>query len=288
VATQAQVDFEEIVKGTVVYKMSASGNDFILVDGRTSPVATWSPERVQAVCARRTGIGADGVAVIEPGSVEGAIRFSYFNRDGNRAEMCGNASLCATKLAARLELAPPEGMVLETDIGDIPARILVGNGERAEIGFPDVVGLTVPDIEMVPGERSIHFVKVGVPHLVVVVDEIDAPAAAPGERGRALRSHQFLGPDGANVNFLGCNNGSWRIRTFERGVEAETLACGTGAVAAAATLTNIGHVSLPWQVKTSSGAFLEVSGQSDNDPLHRLSQPRLVGEARMILRGVLL
>ena len=276
------------MKGTVVYKMSASGNDFVMVDGRTSAVATWTPERVRDVCARRTGVGADGVAVIEPGSGIGTIRFTYFNRDGNRAAMCGNASLCATRLAARLELARADGMVLETDIGTIPARVLAGDVDRAEIGFPDVAGLTVPDIEMAPGERSIHFVKVGVPHLVVVVDEIDAPAAAPEERGRALRSHDFLGPEGANVNFLGCNNGTWRIRTFERGVEAETLACGTGAVAAAATLCNVAKVALPLQVKTSSGALLEVSGEAAAHPLLGLSQPRLVGQARMILRGVLL
>ncbi len=276
------------MKGTVVYKMSASGNDFVMVDGRTSAVESWTPDRVRKVCARRTGIGADGVAVIEPGSVAGAIRFTYFNNDGHRAPMCGNASLCATRLAARLELAPANGMVLETDIGTVSARVLTGNGERAEIGFPDVAGITVPDIEMALGERSIHFVKVGVPHLVVVVDEIDAPAAAPENRGRALRSHSFLGPEGANVNFLGCNNGTWRIRTFERGVEAETLACGTGAVAAAATLCSVAKVDLPWLVRTSSGALLEVSGEAAAHPLLGLSQPRLVGQARMILRGVLL
>ena len=276
------------MKGTVIYKMSASGNDFVMVDGRTSGVESWTPDRVRRVCARQTGVGVDGVAFIEPGSGVGSVRFTYFNSDGHRAAMCGNASLCAARLAARLELAPAEGMVLETDIGPLPARALTGDGERAEIGLPDVAGLTVPDIEMAPGESSIHFVKVGVPHLVVVVDEIEAPAAAPEVRGRALRSHQFLGPEGANVNFLACNNGIWRIRTFERGVEAETQACGTGAVAAAATLSNTGQVDLPWQVKTSSGELLEVSGEPAADPLIGLTQPRLAGQARLILRGVLL
>lgn len=271
-----------------MYKMSASGNDFVMVDGRTSPVSDWTPERIRKVCARRTGIGADGVAVIEPGSTPGAIKFSYFNRDGRRVPMCGNASLCAVRLAARMELAPADAMVLETDIGPIPARVLPGDGEMAEIVFPDVIGLTVPDIEVAPGERSIHFVEVGVPHLVVVVDEVDAPAAAPDVRGRALRSHQALGPEGANVNFVGCNNGIWKIRTYERGVEAETLACGTGAVAAAATLANIGHVDLPWRVQTTSGAILKVSGTPTSDPVNCLAEPRLAGEARMILRGVLL
>jgi len=268
--------------------MSASGNDFVMVDGRTSPVSDWTPERIRKVCARRTGIGADGLAVIEPGSTPNAIKFSYFNRDGHRAPMCGNASLCAVRLAARLELAPPDAMILETDVGPIPARVLPGDGEMAEITFPDVIGFTVPDIEVAPGERSIHFVEVGVPHLVVVVDELDAPAAAPDVRGRVLRSHQALGPEGANVNFVASNNGIWKIRTYERGVEAETLACGTGAVAAAAALADIGQVNLPWRVQTTSGAILEVSGTPTSDPLHRLAEPRLAGEARMILRGVLL
>jgi len=276
------------MRGTVVYKMSASGNDFVMVDGRTSPVSDWTPERIRKVCARRTGIGADGLAVIEPDSTPNAIKFSYFNRDGHRAPMCGNASLCAVRLAARLELAPADAMILETDVGPIPARVLAGDGEMAEITFPDVIGLTVPDIEVAPGERSIHFVEVGVPHLVVVVDELDAPAAAPDVRGRALRSHQALGPEGANVNFVASNNGIWKIRTYERGVEAETLACGTGAVAAAAALADIGQVNLPWRVQTASGAILEVSGTPTSEPLHRLAEPRLAGEARMILRGVLL
>ncbi|MFB3110951.1 MAG: diaminopimelate epimerase, partial [Gemmatimonadales bacterium] len=100
--------------------------------------------------------------------------------------------------------------------------------------------------------------------------------------------HEALGADGANVNFLGCNNGTWRIRTYERGVEAETLACGTGAVAAAAALATTGRVELPWKVQTTSGALLEISGSPSDDPLQRLAEPRLAGEARIILRGVLL
>jgi diaminopimelate epimerase len=275
------------VNGTVIYKMSASGNDFVMVDGRSSPIQNWTPERIQQACARRTGVGADGVAILGPGSRPGAVTFTYFNQDGHRAAMCGNASLCAAQLAPRLELAPADGMVLETDIGPVPARVVPGSCHRSEIGFPDVAGLTVPDIERVDGERSIHFVEVGVPHLVVVVDSVDAPSAAPDVRGRALRSHAVLGVEGANVNFLGCNNGMWRIRTYERGVEGETLACGTGAVAAAAALASTGDVHLPWSVQTSSGALLDIAGTPIDDPLHRLASPRLIGEAQLVFRAIL-
>ncbi len=273
------------MRGTVVYKMSGSGNDFVMVDGRTSPVSAWTPERVRAVCARHTGVGADGLAVLEPGSPD-RVRFHYFNADGNRTAMCGNASLCAARLASRLELAPDD-MILETDIGPISARILPGPGERAEIALPSIADLSVPDIETVPGERSIHFVTVGVPHLVVVVDEVDGPATQPESRGRDLRSHPVLGEAGANVNFLGCKDGRWRMRTYERGVEAETLSCGTGAVAAAATLAGAGLVSLPWEVTTTAGSTLQISGEASENGT-ALENARLVGEGRMVFRAVLL
>ncbi|MCZ6916702.1 MAG: diaminopimelate epimerase [Gemmatimonadetes bacterium] len=274
------------MRGTVVYKMSGSGNDFVMVDGRTSPVSVWTPERVREVCARHTGVGADGLAVLEPGSPD-RVRFHYFNADGNRTAMCGNASLCAARLASRLELAPDD-MILETDIGPIPARILPGPGERAEIAFPSISDLSVPDIETAAGERSIHFVTVGVPHLVVVVDEVDGlPATLLESRGRDLRSHPVLGEAGANVNFLGCKDGRWRMRTYERGVEAETLSCGTGAVAAAATLASAGLVTLPWEVTTTAGSTLQISGETAENATV-LENPRLAGEARMVFRAVLL
>ena len=197
------MDTEEIVKGTVVYKMSASGNDFVMVDGRSSPVEDWTPQRIRDVCARRTGIGVDGVAVIAPGSVPGAIRFVYFNRDGDRAAMCGNASLCAAKLAARLELAPAEGMTLETDIGNIPARVLSGNGELAQIGFADVAGPTVPRIELGPGERSIHFVTVGCPSLGSGGRRPGSPVRRPRSAGQGPPIARVFGCRGCQRQLLG-------------------------------------------------------------------------------------
>ncbi len=274
------------MRGTVFYKMSGSGNDFVMVDGRTSPVSEWTPERIRQVCARRTGVGADGVAILEPGSPD-RVRFHYFNADGNRTDMCGNASLCAARLAQRLELAPDD-MILETDMGPISARILPGPGERAEIAFPSISGLRVPEIDPGPGERSIHFVTVGVPHLVIVVDEVDGPSTEPEKRGRALRSHPALGEAGANVNFLGCQDGQWRMRTYERGVEAETLSCGTGAVAAATTLANAGLVDLPWEVTTTAGSVLQISGEATQNGGLSLENPRLAGEGRLVFRAVLL
>ena len=277
----------ETVRGRVVYKMTGSGNDFVMIDGRTSPVDQWDAEQIRTICGRRTGLGADGLAILEPGSEPGAVRFHFFNNDGNRTEMCGNASLCATRLAARLELADPDGMTLETDVGPVRARVLAGPGERAEIVLPDVRNGQTPDLLLAAGERSVHLVIVGVPHLVVEVDCVSPSELDILARGRELRWHAALPDGGANVNFASAEDGKWKMRSYERGVEGETLACGTGAVAVAATLAGAGQVELPWTVETASGKMLEVSGQPAPHADLLLAAPRLAGEARMVYRAEL-
>ncbi|MEE8193701.1 MAG: diaminopimelate epimerase [Gemmatimonadales bacterium] len=272
-----------MLDGTVIYKVTGSGNDFVMLDGRTEPLERWTPELIREICARGTGVGADGFAVLQPGSRPGAVRFHFFNADGGRSAMCGNAALCATRLSAWLELGPAEGLVLETDSGDVPARCLPGPGQRAEIQLPPVADLTTPDIAAVSGERSIHFTAVGVPHLVVLVEDIGAVPLI--ERGRELRSHPAVGPDGANVTFVGNGSGGWAMRTFERGVEAETLACGTGAAASAAVLAQAEGVALPIDIRTSSGALLTVS--TDAAAGGEFGRPRLAGEGRIVFRAIL-
>ena len=285
--TQIPSDCRETVRGRVVYKMTGSGNDFVMVDGRTGPASEWTPEQIRKVCDRRDGLGADGLAVLEPGDEPGHVRFHFFNNDGNRTDMCGNASLCATRLAVRLELAQPDGMVLDTDAGPIETRLLPGPGQRAEIGLPQVMWCDAPDIPLLPGELSLHLVTVGVPHLVIQVDQIREPQWDILARGRELRAHHALPDGGANVNFVGLLDGRWKMRTYERGVEAETPACGTGAVAVAATLACDGRITLPWKVETAAGKILEVSGTVTHVPNPALANPRLAGEGRAVFRGVL-
>ena len=278
----------EAVRGRVVYKMTGSGNDFVMVDGRTSPLAEWTSDEIQSICDRRAGLGADGLAVLEPGSKAGHVRFHFFNNNGNRADMCGNASLCATRLAARLELGRADGMVLETDVGPIETRVLPGPGDRAEISLPQVICLGSQEITLCPGELSVHLLMVGVPHLVLEVERLEGPNFDVVARGRELRSHHSLPQGGANVNFVAQKGAEWHMRSYERGVEAETLACGTGAVAVAATLAREKRVTLPWKVYTASGKPLEVSGQpTSNDSVTQLAEPRLGGEARAVYRAVL-
>src|SRR6266581_1059029 len=117
--------------GLPIYKMTGSGNDFVMVDGRHTSPADWSEADIRAVCARGTGVGADGLVFVCPGSARNAVRMIYFNADGSRAAMCGNAALCSTRLAARLGIARAQGMTLETDAGSYESRCS-GPGERAE------------------------------------------------------------------------------------------------------------------------------------------------------------
>jgi diaminopimelate epimerase len=272
------------VNGTIFYKMSGSGNDFVFVDGRGSPAISWTPEAIRAVCRPHTGVGADGLSVLEPGSTHGAVRLQYFNSDGGRASLCGNSALCATRLAAWLDLAPADGMILETDAGSHQSRCLPGSGERAEVALGKATAVTSPALDLTPGERMVRLATVGVPHLVVFV--ADLPAVDVFGRGRALRSHPSLGPAGANVNFVAKDKaGAWAMRTYERGVEAETLACGTGAAASAAVVSSTGEASLPWLVRTSSGADLGVRASNGAGP--DSGTLWLSGEGRMVFRGVL-
>ena len=201
--------------GTVVYKMTGSGNDFVFVDGRPRGPGAWTAEQIQTLCDRQRGVGADGFVVVEPGSAPNAVRFHFFNRDGGRAAMCGNGALCATRIAGRLELASPAGMLLETDAGAYRSRCLDGPGELAELVLGDLPAPSSPAVSLGKGERQAYLALVGVPHLVVPVDDLEAVPIM--ERGRALRSAPALGPDGAPVNFLGqLAGGGWGMRTYER------------------------------------------------------------------------
>jgi diaminopimelate epimerase len=271
------------VSGDVFFKMSGSGNDFVFLDGRWTTPGDWPADRIRQLCARGTGVGADGVVVLAPGSGPGSVRFIYFNADGNRAEMCGNAALCATRLAVYLEMAPPGAVTLETDAGVVQARCVPGSEGQAELLLPDVASVTCPAIPPADGEEEIGFALVGVPHLVVAVRDLEAVDLLG--RGRALRHHPTLAPAGANVNFVAPSDGGWSMRTYERGVEDETLACGTGAVACATVLSAGGRATLPFSVRTRSGSLLRVSGTSSHDIA--LQAPRLEGEGRLVFRGML-
>src|SRR5262245_26745727 len=271
-----------IPAGRAFYKMSGSGNDFVMVDARTeSPGRLMEPEVVQHICARGTGVGADGIVFLEP-SDTAAIRLIYLNADGSRADLCGNATLCTTRLAIELGVASPAGLDIETDSGVIAARI---KDDRPEIDLQPVreVQASYEALECKPGERRIGFSLVGVPHVVVFVEDLETVDVVG--RGRAIRRHASL-TRGANANFVARDRyGRWRMRTYERGVEAETLACGSGAVATAILLTVWGEADGVVSLETRSGRELAVTLRRDQQG--ECWYPSLRGEGTVVFEGQL-
>ncbi len=268
-----------IPAGHAFYKMSGSGNDFVFFDARSDTGAVHdldNPESVRTICATGTGIGADGVVFLQSDTYQ-AFRIRYFNRDGSLGELCGNASLCSMRLARELGVIGDGQCHFETDAGAMTGHFRDG---VPEIDLQAVRELTQESVlERQPGEHRIGFADAGVPHLVVLVDDT-ADIDVVG-RGRTLRMDRRL-KAGANVNFVApAGPDGFIIRTYERGVEAETLACGTGAVASAALLEAWGLAGQVVRLRTKSGRILTVTLK------HRDGQvwPSLCGEARIVYQG---
>lgn len=264
--------------GRRFYKMSGSGNDFVVLDATREPAPDYLVEAtVQAICARATGIGADGLVLLEP-SERADYRMTYLNSDGSRADLCGNASLCSARLAHELGIFRKREFHFETDAGVLAGRLL-DTGPEIDLLPVLEVRRDLP-IGLEYGEQWIGFSVAGVPHLVVRVDDVSTVDVVG--RGRPLRAHSALEPAGANVNFVSQGNGEgWRIRTFERGVEGETLACGTGSVATAVHLAESGEAGDVVSLTTKSGAVLRVRLTRSADGW----QPSLSGEARIVFEG---
>jgi diaminopimelate epimerase len=260
--------------------MTGSGNDFVVFNATGGAASRLeNPETIRVLSARGTGVGADGVVFVEevPG---GDIRMRYYNSDGSEAALCGNASLCSTSLAVELGLAQGGGFVLHTAAGSLNARIRDGLPEVDLEPVSDVRS-DARDLGTEPGEIRLGYAVAGVPHVVVEIDDIES-ADVTG-RGPELRNHPALA-DGANVNFVAKrSDGSFAYRTYERGVEAETLACGTGAVASAIMLSSWGESAHETTLWTRSGLPLVVT-------LSRKGStwlPSLRGEGRIVFEGLL-
>ena len=267
--------------GREFFKMCGSGNDFVFFDARRSPAGGLeSAATIATLCARGTGVGADGVVFLET-SDAATVRMRYFNSDGSRASLCGNATLCAARLAVELGAADRAGFTIETDAGVLAARV-ANNRPEVELAAPGALEPQVSWITPLDNERRIGYAVVGVPHLVVLCR--DADTADVAGRGRALRSHVGL-QSGANVNFVAPDGAVWRIRTYERGVEAETLACGTGAAASAIVLAAWGLAGSDVQFRTRSGSVLEVGLLKAGTHAPTGGRLWLRGAARIVFRG---
>lgn len=262
------------------YKMSGTGNDFILVDNRDAKVPDKDMRHIaERACRRRDSVGADGMIYIVK-SDRYDFKWRFFNSDGSEAEMCGNGSRCAARFALLNGIAG-EHMTFETIAGPVSADV---SGRSVKVLMPTPKGLkTDIDIQLKEGWEGISFVNTGVPHVVVQVKDIkNAPVY---EQGRFIRYHQMFQPAGTNANFM-CLKGKNQIyvRTYERGVENETLACGTGSIASSLIANVKGLVSSPVTVKTSGGEELKVHFEKKDTDFNKVW---LEGGTSIIYKGEL-
>ena len=252
------------------WKMHGAGNDFILMDDRSLAFPAADTSFIARLCDRRRGIGAEGLLLVQP-SVDADFRMRFFNPDGSEADLCGNGARCIARLAREIGAAPAQ-MRIETAAGQVRADIT-----------PPLVRLHLPPekdwrlniaVTREGQPMTLHFVNTGVPHAVVLVDDLSAVDLP--DLGSYIRRHPLFDPAGTNADFIQVSGpDSLAIRTYERGVEAETLACGTGIVAAAWVADKLGLVRAPVRVTTAGGDILEVG----------LSPLVLTGPAEHVFQG---
>jgi diaminopimelate epimerase len=235
-------------------KMSGSGNDFVIIDNRSGIMAeARKREFVRKVCAPKTSVGADGVIFVE-NSDAADYRWDFYNADGSSAEMCGNGGRCVARYAYERNIAPRRHS-FETLAGIISAEV---NGRIVK------VRLTVPrdlrqnqDVKLEGGICKVDSLDTGVPHAVLFSNDVDSEDVQ--RIGRSVRYHELFAPRGTNVNFVEVKDRhSLKIRTYERGVEGETLACGTGVVAASILSALKNKVEPPVSAQTRGGELLTV------------------------------
>ncbi|HXY61655.1 MAG TPA: diaminopimelate epimerase [Nitrospirota bacterium] len=262
------------------YKMQGSGNDFILIDNRRNVLKGKNlKDLAMTVCHRHYSVGADGLIVIVP-SRKADFKWRFFNADGSEAEMCGNGSRCAARFALLKKIAQ-KTMAFETLAGTIHAEVKMNT---VRVQMTDAAGLRMNiAVPLESGIRMGHFIDTGVPHLVYLSKDIDGEDV--DRVGRTTRYHDLFKPAGTNVDFIQIQNKhKIRIRTYERGVESETLACGTGSVAGALVSGALGAVFSPVEVHTFGGEKLTVSFVRSGEEFTGI---HLEGNAEVICEGVL-
>lgn len=262
------------------FKMSGSGNDFIVIDNRRSVV---DEDRLKhfivSVCRRKMSVGADGFILIEDSDTVD-FKWRFYNSDGSRPEMCGNGARCAARFAFLNNIAAKK-LAFETDAGVVSAEII---GSRAKVKMPDPSPIKTDfTIALIDGPVTLSSINTGVPHVILETAKLDDVDVF--NRGREIRHHQTFATDGTNVNFAAVlAENRIEIRTYERGVEDETLACGTGSIAAALVTAAKNGWQSPVNVRTRSGITLTIHfARRDNG----FRDVHLEGDARVIYRGEL-
>ncbi|BCS89325.1 diaminopimelate epimerase [Pseudodesulfovibrio sediminis] len=263
------------------YKMQGCGNDFVIIDNRELGVPESSmKDWAIALCARAFGIYADGLFFLENSDdPDQDYRWHFYNSDGSRAEMCGNASRCAGKLAHAIGLAPAEH-VFGTDAGSIKAQVLLDGPDAGRVK----VQLTPPQntetniVLDIDGEPlTVHYSDTGVPHVVVFVDDIKTLDIM--DIGPKIRYHEHFAPAGTNVNFAQVlDRNTMLLRTYERGVEGETFACGTGASATQLLANALGLTDEYANLTTTGNEVLTVFLEEGNIFLQGAAELTFKGE----------
>jgi diaminopimelate epimerase len=258
-------------------KMNGAGNDFVMVDNRDRRLHL-SPASIARLCDRNRGVGGDGLLAIEPAQNGADFRMRYYNADGGEAEMCGNGARCFARYASQIA-EPKEEIRFETIAGVITARLL---GDRVQLQMSEPKGLQVgTELTVADAPLTVHFVNTGVPHAVVMVDNIAKIDVQ--KLGAAIRWHEHFAPKGTNANFIQKIEGdTLAIRTYERGVEGETLACGTGVVASALIFHQLTGAAAPIRLRVQGGDILEVGFKRDADGFQNVT---LTGPADFVFEG---
>ncbi|MFZ1221348.1 MAG: diaminopimelate epimerase [Chthoniobacterales bacterium] len=260
-------------------KMNGAGNDFVMLDNRLGDLQL-AADQISRICDRHRGVGADGVLILERAANGADFRMRYYNADGGEAEMCGNGARCFARYASRVA-GPMNELSFETPAGVIGAE-LQGDLVRLQMSEPKEMrlGITIP---LPDQELAAHFVNSGVPHVVVPVDDLEK--AEVRRLGAAVRRHELFAPKGTNANFL-CERGPRQIaiRTYERGVEDETLACGTGVVASALIFSAVNNVEGPIDVLVRGGNELQVGFEKAGSEFKNVT---LTGPADFVFEGTI-
>lgn len=262
------------------WKMHGAGNDFILIDNRDGAFPVGDSAWISRTCRRRTGVGADGVILVEP-SEQAGFRMRFINPDGREVEMCGNGARCVARLARDIG-AVADSMTIETVAGPLSAKIL--DDDRVRVGMTPPTDWTAQaELRVYDETLSYNKVNTGVPHVVVQVPDVDAVDVA--SLGRAIRRHPTFAPDGTNANFVQlAGTDGIRVRTYERGVEAETLACGTGVTAVALVLALHGLAQSPLAMRVASGDTLIVAFEGQGNEFGNVT---LEGPVAYVFQGEL-
>lgn len=258
--------------------MNGAGNDFVMIDNRDLSIQL-SNEQIEKICDRHRGVGADGLLAAEPAENGADFKFRYYNADGGEVEMCGNGARCFGRYTARLLQDGREEVSFETIAGTLSARLI---GTEVEVAMSDPFDLELNSgvtVEGLPG--AVHILNTGVPHALAFVDDLTNLELL--KLGAAIRYHEHF-PKGTNANFVvEVEPGHIAIRTYERGVENETLACGTGMVACAIVYHLLEGAASPVKVDVQGGETLQIGFEGDAENGFR--KVTLTGPADFVFDG---